>query len=62
MPKFLNDYTLSENIRGSHVFLHIVHRQRAGPPRARVGINRCWFMTPRQNRGHQHRFRCNLDN
>lgn len=46
----------------SSCFLHVVHRQRAGPPRARVGINRCWFMTPRQNRGHQHRFRCNLDN
>lgn len=46
----------------SPCFLHVVHRQRAGPPRARVGINRCWFMTPRQSRGHRHRFRCNLDN
>ena len=25
-------------------------------------INRCWFMIPRPDRGHQHRFRCNLDN
>lgn len=39
--------------RVSACFLHVVHRQRPGPPRAHVGINRCWFMTPRRNRGHR---------
>lgn len=59
---FFNNYTLSKNIRDFHVFYMSFIGKRAGPPRARVGINRCWFMMPRQNRGHRHRFWCNLDN